>query len=371
MKYLTNIAVNQNLFRKIAIAVVDKECNLVSFNKNFFSLISGVSFENINSLQYVFSNESLNNLFDVFSKTGWNFCEMELITKTGESIKSYIFPLYNFEKRSHYYVINLIPNSVSKSLQKDLSVNNDLDSSNFMLMGLAHEIKNPLTGIKVLAEMIECGNDERGEVKKTLTKITKYVDRINKMLDIFFSYVKSEKNKRELVNLQSIFEDIKLFSSNRLIKSGIDFKIEVENHFFVICNRNHLLNLVLNLIKNAEESVLSSQKNERKISVRVYKVSEPPNAFDIKCIENLDFNLRVCDVVGIVIECEDNGIGMDEYEKTHIFTPFFTTKDTGVGLGMSMVKKYVSENCGDIFFESEKGEGAVFTVVLPGIVKDF
>ncbi len=370
MRAIRSVQSEENIFLKIYTVICDKNFIVYGCNKKFFSLLEKKFINMKQSLKIIFSNKSIEELSDVFLKEDLKFCELDVELNSGKIFRSYIFPLFaNFS--TPLFLIHLIDGKYAKRIADLSQYNNDLTSNAFMLMGLAHEIKNPLAGIKVLAESIESECEQKEDIKNALHRIARYVDRVNSMLEVFFSYVRTENEKKEIISIDSLVEDIVLFCENRFRKMDIKFEVLVEKTLFIIANRNQLLNLVLNLVKNAEESVILSGKREKRISLRVFIRKEPPENFNPACLESISESIKVCEVYGVCIECKDNGVGMDEFEKKHIFDPFFTTKDRGVGLGMSMVLKYVSENCGDIFFESEKGEGAVFRIILPGLEKDF
>ena len=105
-------------------------------------------------------------------------------------------------------------------------------------------------------------------------------------------------------------------------------------------DRTQLIRVVTNLVKNATQAVLDNENPEIKVSV-------------------------FCDENDIKIRIQDNGIGISEENKTKIFEPKFTTKSSGMGLGLAMVKNIVETYHGSITFTSQIGIGTIFTVSFP------
>ena len=197
----------------------------------------------------------------------------------------------------------------------------------------------------------------------------KNVDRVNAILDVFFSYIKVNKELKSLFSINSLLEDLMVFSGFKAKRAGIELTVKVEQkNLSIFGNKNKVLNLFMNLLDNAIEAVKAKKNLPKRIEISVTAVED--FQFDSSCLNSFKEEIKDKKIIGVKVEIKDTGIGMDDFEKRHIFDAFFTTKDSGVGLGLSMVLKYIKENCGGIFFESEKGKGSVFKVVLPG-VRDF
>ncbi len=341
--------------------IVDENFFVVAASGNFYSFFPDKTGLFRPCLKDFFTINGLNNFVEN-QRNGYESFETEFESLNGKVWIAKVKSIFSPTKK-RLFLIRLLEKASLK--RNGESFSEELSSMAFLLMGLAHEIKNPLAGIKVLVDMIECECEPQDDIKGYLSKISKNVDRVNSMLEVFFSYAKSDSQKKEIFSVSSLLEDLRLFEGYRIKKEGIEFVVDTENReLYLIANRNNVLDIFLNLLHNALDSVLASGTILRRIELKVFETDIPSN-FSEECI--LSLNIDKQSLVGVAFVLEDNGIGMDDFEKKHIFNPFFTTKDSGVGLGMSMVAKYLEENCGEISIESAKGRGSRFTVVLPGI----
>ncbi len=298
-----------------------------------------------------FSNSFRGILLKILQQNDF-FRPFPLISGSEERWSCEVIPLAN--RREEIYLLRLFKDEKSEA--------RSLDSVSFMLCGLAHELKNPLAGIKVLADTVanECENNPA--LKNYVSRIERNVDRLNAILDVFFSYLKEGKEDRDFISVSSLLEDLSIFFGYRIKREGIDFKLSpCGEDLFIFANKTQVLNLFANLLDNAIYAVERSEKPEKWIEIEV-GVKEFFN-FNKGCfLEQLNED----ELIPVSFRVKDNGIGLGDVEKRYLFNAFFTTKEKGMGLGMSMVLKYVKENCGAIFVESTKGKGTVFEVILPG-----
>ena len=197
---------------------------------------------------------------------------------------------------------------------------------------IAHEVKNPLTPIKLSAERIEKKYKDKefndDDIKTLTTTISRQVDDIGKLIDEFSSFARMPEPEIKLDNLSKCLEEsYKLFSnSHKNIK--FNFLIEKEDIFFQF-DKFQLGQCFNNLIKNAIEAV--------------EKIPNPSISVKLKIINNK-----------INIEIVDNGIGIPKEKVSKIFEPYFTTKNKGTGLGLSIVKKIIEDHNGKIRIEKNK-----------------
>lgn len=215
--------------------------------------------------------------------------------------------------------------------------------------GLAHEIKNPLSGIKGASQLLTRELEGRKDLKEYAEIIQKEVTRVDKLLSDLLHFSKSRVLQKKKTNVNQVLHDIIL-----LQKTVAAQRIECVEQFDpslppVVADESSLSQLFLNLIKNARQAI----KDKGKLTVRSRMVT--------------DFGLKTRDVRRqvIAVNIEDTGEGMDADSLSKIFVPFYTTKPEGTGLGLALCQKIVSEHEGDIEVKSEKGRGTVFTVYLP------
>jgi C4-dicarboxylate-specific signal transduction histidine kinase len=218
--------------------------------------------------------------------------------------------------------------------------------------GVAHELNQPLNGIKIISQSILRDMEkDRFEEDKLGEELTEIVNQVNKMAEIIdhmrIFTRKSEGMPEETIDLNTLIEGpFKLL--NQQLK---DHNIEVVTELAptlprVMGNPIRLEQVFMNLITNARIAVDSYGKENKRIEIRTYKVDNRKE---------------------VAAEVKDNGGGIPEDLRDKIFQPFFTTTDPGkgTGLGLSVSGKIVEEHRGRIELDSEEGKGSTFRVILP------
>ena len=197
---------------------------------------------------------------------------------------------------------------------------------------IAHEVKNPLTPIKLSAERInkkiKNNSIDSNEITKLTLTISKQVEDIGKSVDEFSSFARMPEAEVKLDNLSlALKHSYELFSNSYL---NINMKIEVpERDIYFQFDNFQITQALKNIIKNAVEAVNSI-----------------PNPSIVVKLLKFDKNIK--------ITVMDNGVGIDETKVTKLFEPYFTTKDKGTGLGLSIVKKIIEDHGGTIKIQKNK-----------------
>ncbi|HKZ18217.1 MAG TPA: ATP-binding protein [Geobacteraceae bacterium] len=223
--------------------------------------------------------------------------------------------------------------------------------------GLAHEIKNPLGGIKGAAQLLERELPEGSELGEYIKVMLKEVGRVNKIVEELLHLTTPRKLKLNKINLNQILGDIIMLQKRAADKEKISFTQNFDLSIPpFLADEALLTQLFLNLIKNAVEAVDAAKESGAiKVTSRMVsdysltKKGERPSRF-------------------VAIDISDDGPGMEKEQLEHIFTPFFTTKSKGTGLGLAICQKIVSEHRGMIKVDSEPGKGTTFTAMLPLIL---
>ena len=191
---------------------------------------------------------------------------------------------------------------------------------------IAHEIKNPLTPIKLSAERIEkkiiSNTFESDEIIKLTTTISKQVDDIGKLVDEFSSFARMPEAEIKLDNLTLTLKKSYELFSNSYAKINMKIMLPSKDIFYQFDNFQ-ITQAFTNLIKNAIEAV-----------------SSIPNPSVIVQLYELDKNIEIL--------IKDNGIGIDDNKISKLFEPYFTTKEKGTGLGLSIVKKIIEDHGGSV-----------------------
>jgi signal transduction histidine kinase len=224
---------------------------------------------------------------------------------------------------------------LSKALEKmrnDLS-KNQKEKEN-ILAQIAHEIRNPLGGIELLANLTKEDLDKEHRNSEYIDRIIKEINGLKALITAFLNYSRPAAANQSWINLSNLFYEIKNLFNNSLKIKSIEFNYEdnIKNIYF---DNEHLKHILMNLITNSMESI----RKNGKINIK-------------SLIENNKW----------VILINDNGTGIDSNNSIKIFDPFFTTKKDGTGLGLSICKKLCIENKADLVFNSN-GNGTTFKII--------
>ncbi|MBN1699234.1 MAG: HAMP domain-containing protein [Spirochaetales bacterium] len=214
---------------------------------------------------------------------------------------------------------------------------------------LAHEIKNPLTPIKLSAQRIQkkykSGMDNFEQVlEPAISSIIREVDNLNNLLTEFKEFTRLPDLRFEEVSIRDILSEVadvyKGFSNN--IRIAIDISKEADDRLKFMLDRTQMKQVFANLFKNAIQAMPDGGE------IRV-------NGDMVKKGYNTYFRIQI----------KDTGDGIDDEIKEKIFDPYFTTKKDGTGLGLSIVERIIFDHKGNIWFESRKGIGTTFFIDLP------
>lgn len=211
-----------------------------------------------------------------------------------------------------------------------------------MVAEMVHEVKNPLTTVKGLLQLL----------KPYLVMIEKdqYADlaisEINRANELLTAYANSNtaiSSQQKLVCVNKLLEEMKLLFE----REANVYRIQFNTHFdpdlpkVKVC-RNEIKQVLINLVKNAVESLMEVKDRVRTIT--------------------LETNVQGKRINVIV---KDNGSGMDQVTLKQLFTPFYTKKSYGTGLGLSICKKLIEKHDGQITVDSQKNVGTTFQIGLP------
>lgn len=235
-----------------------------------------------------------------------------------------------------------------QNLRKQIERMDRLATLGEVSAGIAHEIRNPLAGIKTSAQVLE-ESFSPGDVRSQLVgRIVKEIDRSNELLKKFFNFAKPGKPKQEFTNLEYLLKGVYLLLESRMNKKNIVLKTNFAKDMpLVYIDESQMEQVLINLFLNAMDAIHTGGI----ITVTLKKAVEmAANG------EQQEWG---------VVELHDTGCGIAEENLEKIFNPFFTTKSEGVGLGLSISSRLIEENGGRIEVWSEEGEGAKFSIYLP------
>ena len=210
-----------------------------------------------------------------------------------------------------------------------------------MAKQVAHEVKNPLTPMRLTVQSFQRKFDEHDpNIKQKLDDYTKtllqQIDIMSSVANAFSNFASMPAQQNERINVVEVVQlGLEIFNENY-----IHFECS-EKEIFMLMDRTQLIRIITNLVKNATQAISEENQN--------------PNVLLSVSKENSN----------VIIEVKDNGIGISEDNKAHIFEPKFTTKNSGMGLGLGIIKKIIENYNGTITFESAQNIGSTFTVTFP------
>ena len=218
---------------------------------------------------------------------------------------------------------------------------------------LAHEIKNPLSGIRGAAQLLEPGLSDEDRALTQL--ICSETERIRKLVDRMEVFGDERPLATEPVNIHDVLDHVRRLSETGFAR-GIRFVEDYDPSLPALpANRDKLVQAFLNLMKNAAEAIGDNANDQGRI---VITTAFRPGVR--LAIPGSDARISL----PLMISIEDNGQGVPEHLKPHLFDPFVTTKRNGTGLGLALVAKIIGDHGGVIECDSEP-KRTVFRVLLP------
>ncbi len=239
-----------------------------------------------------------------------------------------------------------------KRIQKEIERVSRLGTIAEIASAVAHEIRNPLAGIKTMAQSIEENLAETDGNKEYINRIIKQVDRLNDILKAFFTYARPAKPRITKTSLIEVIKEVRPLVENRLRGKNIILSEQYEQGLpDILADPNQIQQVFLNLVLNALDAlghkgkIVISAKSLQSAEREVYSLIFP------KLREKYNY---------LVVKVSDSGCGMSRDTAEKIFEPFFTTKASGSGLGLSIVYSILNENNAAIFVDSVEGAGTTF-----------
>jgi hypothetical protein len=236
--------------------------------------------------------------------------------------------------------LNEANHKIEKLFNKQMEKAEHLASIGELAAGLAHEIRNPIAGMKGALEIINQKTDISDPKKEIFTEMLLQIEKINNVIQDLLSYAKPKEMSVSLINPNECIQN-----AIKLARPQMNNK-EIHFHFKGSENINHahidsdkiqevMLNLMLNSISAIEKK------------------------------GNISIELRKRNKQELEIKLSDDGAGIKKEHLPQIFNPFFTTKSRGTGLGLSICKKIIDAHNGSIDVKSEERKGTLFTIQLP------
>jgi two-component system nitrogen regulation sensor histidine kinase GlnL len=270
-------------------------------------------------------------------------------TGMGRSVDAFIAPL---PQTGGGVVLMLQERSIAQKMDRQLTHRGAARSVTALGAMLAHEIKNPLSGIRGAAQLLESA---LGDEDRALTRlICEETDRIVKLVDRMESFSDEPPGARESLNIHSVLDHVRMVAT-----AGFARHVRFEQVYdpslpHVLGSRDQLIQVFLNLVKNACEAIDQGGMDGEIVLSTAYR---PGVRLKTRAAADpVSLPLEVC--------VRDNGPGVPPDIASHLFDPFVTTKSSGTGLGLALVAKVIGDHGGVVEFESLPRR-TTFRVLLP------
>ena len=278
--------------------------------------------------------------------------EGDFVTRWGRKtpVSLTVSPLQDRQGRYLGSILLLRDITHRKELEEDLKRADRLALMGTLAAGLAHEVRNPLGGIKGAAQMLRRSIDDNSALRNYTDIMIREVDRVNQLIEQLLDLSRPAQLTLAPVNIHQVLEDVLLLEA----QTQGEKSVAIRKHFDpslppIRGDRAQLTQVFLNLVKNAFQSM------------------ERTGALTLTTRLETDFHIQEQGTGRnrfIWVDIADEGAGIKEEDLPHIFSPFFTTKNSGTGLGLSICYRIIKEHGGLIRVYSTEGKGTTFKVSL-------
>lgn len=339
---------NEDILRNISIGIIttDKKGNILSVNQAGERILeySTDSSDEREKLLKGLTKQLNRTLLDEESKN-----DIIVFNKASDGIKQYLDVstslLRSENEETNGVICSFSDITKRKRIENNIERINRLTSVGELAAGLAHEIRNPLAGMKMSIQVLRgrlCSEED--ESNQRLFKGTIYeIDRLNNLITELLDFAKPHMPKYEKANILEILNKSIELTKKNIKEKDININIDVEaSKFSIFVDKAQIEQVFINIIKNA----VNASRRQGSLNIKLVRISRDKENF-----------LSIC--------FEDNGLGIEPENLEKIFNPFFTTSLQGTGLGLSVVHKLVIENNGEIEVESIVGKGTKFIIKFP------
>lgn len=253
-----------------------------------------------------------------------------------------------------------------------------------MTGGLAHEIKNPLSTIGLNAQLLSEGLDELPEdaptpkdakqrLQRRLESLRRETERLRGILSDFLNYAGELRLENKSVNLNETIEELADFFLPQAQQQGVRLRVDVVREpVMAHCDVAHLKQAVLNLMLNAVQAMARAPGAQGQTGGKYESSGEQPAMKELILQTRRGAGVEVGvkespgkDAAMSIIRVIDTGPGITPETRAKLFTPYFTTRSGGSGLGLATTRRIIEAMGGRIGVQSETGRGASFTIELP------
>jgi len=255
--------------------------------------------------------------------------------------------LYNARGEARGIVLVVRDLSRIRELEEKLRLRDRLAALGAVASGVAHELRNPLAGIRGAAQLMEGEVGFHPALKEYTSVIVREVDRLSGLVESLLAFARPKKPRLIPLNINQLLEEILLLEEGPLRGRGVLLERLYDPQLpSVLADPPSLRQVLLNLLRNGAEAMPSGG---------VLSIRTRYEHFSPKC----------GGVPAAVVEITDQGEGIPPEAQAHLFEPFFTTKEGGTGLGLAISLKIVEDHGGAMEVISRRGKGTTVLVLLP------
>ena len=238
-------------------------------------------------------------------------------------------------------------------LESDIAHMNRLSMMGELAASLAHEIAQPIAtarnNARASMNFLDRSPPDLGQVREALTCVVDDADRAGDILDRIRDHIKKAPPRKERVDLNQAITDVIALAQGAILKNCVSIQTRLtEGLSDVQADRVQLQQVVLNLILNAVEALGSIEEGVRELSITT----------------------KQHEAAGVLVTVHDSGPGIDPEHLDRVFDAFYTTKSSGVGMGLSICRSIIDAHGGRLWADVNTPRGAVFRFTLPGAEKE-
>ena len=228
----------------------------------------------------------------------------------------------------------------------DLNRQEKLASLGIFAAGIAHEIRNPLTAIKVRLFSLKSSFRPGAPEHEDFLVIENEINRLETIVREFLQFARPPDPALKMVSIRSLLEETAQLLGAELAEQCIRLNVEVEADPEVQIDPDKMKQVLINFVQNAADSAPA----DGTVTLRTRRANE---------------SLGGQSIPALIIDVSDTGKGMPPEVEKRLFDPFFTTKEKGTGLGLPIAARIVERHGGNIRYRTRPGVGTTFSIILP------
>ncbi|MBI5180804.1 MAG: PAS domain-containing protein [Nitrospirae bacterium] len=289
--------------------------------------------------------------------------ELDFVTKDKKVIPIgfTVTPFYDSKTKSSASILTFRDLTEIKKMENYMRQIDRLSILSQITAGLAHEIKNPLAGIKTSAQVLEEGMKIDDPRYQLTVRIAKEADRIDNLLKKFFNFAKPSEPHSANYDIEMIIDGVYLLLAHQFKNNRVSFKKDFSKRVpQVFVDENQVEQVLMNVFLNALQAMPGGGIVSVRTDTNAVYEEDGTGLGESRIKGTKDGKEPV-----VYVEIKDTGTGISKENLERIFTPFFSTKKEGTGLGLSICRQLMLKNNGEIDIKSEEGRGAAVILSLP------